>query len=230
MKDLDKTIDRILKVDPTLEEKLVPIKNKLKKFPGRRLSYWKELLALLNSDPLIVNNPKRSEISKIFTVKKRMSHQQLNSFKPVTPADRVIGVIPENFSDEIKRHDREYIAIAKLNVEAVLTNSNELKAEVLRRGNLLEIHNKKIWLKLRDYFKLWDKPANCTIKKQENGLLAMVDAQPSLYSGMAGIQGRPQLPDDQSGSGGPPSIFRVDPNSLRQLFQALGFEPPPDEE
>jgi len=226
MKNLDKTIDRILKVDPTLEEKLVPIKNKLKKFPGRRLSYWKELLALLNSDPSIVNNPKRTEISKIFNVKKRTSHQQLNSFKMVTPADRVIGVIPENFSDEIKRHDREYIAIAKLNVEAVLTDSTELKAEVLRRGTLLEIHNKKIWLKLRDYFKLWDKPANnCTIKKQENGLLAMVDTQPPVYSGM-GILGRSQLPDNQ----GPPNTFKVDPNSLRQFFQALGFEPPPDEE
>jgi hypothetical protein len=226
MKNLDKTIERILKVDPTLEEKLIPIKNKFKKFPDRHMSYWKELITLLNNDPSITNSPKRAEISKIFTVKKRTSHQQLNSFKVITPADRIIGVIPENFSDEIKRHDREYIAIAKLNVEAVLTDSSELKAEVLRRGNLLEIHNKKIWLKLRDYFKLWDKPANCTIKKQENGLLAMVDTQP-LYSGISGMPGRPQLPDGQSG---PPSIFRVDPNSLRQLFQALGFEPPPDEE
>jgi hypothetical protein len=113
-----------------------------------------------------------------------------------------------------------------LNVEAVLTDSTELKAEVLRRGTLLEIHNKKIWLKLRDYFKLWDKPANnCTIKKQENGLLAMVDTQPPVHSGM-GILGRSQLPDNQ----GPPNTFKVDPNSLRQFFQALGFEPPPDEE
>ena len=144
----------------------------------------------------------------------------------VTPADRVIGVIPENFSDEIKRHDREYIAIAKLNVEAVLTDSTELKAEVLRRGTLLEIHNKKIWLKLRDYFQLWDKPANnCTIKKQENGLLAMVDTPPPSFSGMMS-GGRPQMPDGN----GLPNIFRVDPNNLRQFFQALGLEPPSDEE
>jgi hypothetical protein len=222
MKNLNKTIDRILKVDPTLEDKLVPIKNKLKKFPSRSMNYWKELLELLNSDPSIVNHPKRTEISKIFTVKKRTPHQQLYSFKIVTPSDHVIGVIPENFADEIKRHDREYIAITKLNVEAVLTENPELKAEVLRRGNLLEIHNKKIWFKLRDHFQLWDRSLSCTIKKQENGLLVMVEPAQRSNMGFPGLGQPQQLP----GPSGMPNIFKIDPNDLKQFLQSLGLEPP----
>jgi len=217
MKDLNKTIDRILKVDPTLEEKLIPIKNKLKKFPGRSMNYWKELLDFLNTDPSLVNHPKRTEISKIFT--KRKARQQLNSFEMITPNDHVIGVLPENLADEIKRHDREYIAISKMNVEAVLTKSSELRAQVLRRGNLLEIHNKKIWFKLRDHFQLWDRSHYCTIKKLESGLLAMAEpVQPPNV----GMPGRPQqLPNGPS--------FRIDPNIFKQFLQFLGLEPPPEE-
>jgi hypothetical protein len=220
MKDLGKTIDRLLKVDPALEEKLLPIKNKWKKYPGRSMNYWKELITFLNTDPSMLKHPKRPEISSIFAVKKRPVRQQLNSFEMVIPNDRIIGVIPENLSDEIKRHDREYIDVAKLQVEAVLTKSDALKAEVHRRGSILEIHNKKIWVKLKDHFRMWDQTVNVSIKKQENGLLAMVET-PLPHQGFGGPG--PQLPGP---TGGLPNVFRIDPNTFRQFLQSLGLEPP----
>jgi hypothetical protein len=221
MKNLGKTIDRLLEVDPTLEEKLIPLKNKWMKYPGRSMTYWKELITFLNTDPML-KHPKRPEMSHLFEIKKRPVRQRLNSFEKVTPADRILGVIPENLSDEIKRHDREYIEIAKLHVEAVLTRSNELKTEVHRRGSLLEIQNKKIWFKLKEHFQMWDQTVNVSIKKQENGLLAMVEALQAGY---------PQLPAAQQSPGGQglPNAFRVDPNTLRQFLQSLGLEPPPEE-
>jgi hypothetical protein len=210
MKNLGKTIDKLLKVDPTLEEKLLPIKAKWKKYPGRSINYWKELITYLNTDPSILNHPKRPEISDIFTPKKRPTRQQLNSFEMVSPTDRVLGIIPENLADEVRHHDHQAIEIAKVHVEANITKSPDLMAQVNRKEAILEINNKKIWLRLKDHFQLWDRSANVTIKKQENGLLALTEY--------------PNIPRRPS-----PGIMRIDPNTFGQFLQSLGLEPPPED-
>jgi hypothetical protein len=221
MKNLGKTIDRLLKVDPALEDKLIPIKNKWKKYPGKSMSYWKELIDFLNTDPDMVNHPKRPEIHDIFTVKKRPQRQHLNSFEAVNPTDTILGVIPENLADEIKRHDRQSIEVTKLHVEANITRCADLLAEVSRKESFLDISNKKLWHKLKDYFQLWGRNSNVSIKKQENGLLAMVEyPYPSM----------PQRPSSMSHGNSNPNIIKMDPNSLRQFLQFLGMDPPPSDE
>ena len=55
MKNLGKTIDQLIQMEPGLEGKLLQIKNKWKRFPERALAYWKELLNYLNTVPSILS-------------------------------------------------------------------------------------------------------------------------------------------------------------------------------
>jgi hypothetical protein len=210
MKNLGKTIDRIIKVDPDLEGKLLSIKNKWKKTPSKTMNYWNELLALLNSNP---EHPKRLEIKNIISPKKRVERKQLYSFEEILPTDRNLGALPEGLSDIIKRHDRQSINASKLRVEASLTRNEALLAEVCRKEVLLDINSKKIWLAIKDHFNLWNKPAgNYSIKKY-NGLLVLIEpAKQGMPPSFVG-----------------PGIVKMDYNTLKQFMQYLGMDPPPEE-
>jgi len=209
MKNLGKTIDQILKVDPSLEGKLTPIKNKWKKFPSRTMNYWKEFLDYLNS-PSLLSHPKRSEMKDIIS-KQVTRKSPLYSFEDCTPLDKIIGAIPENLADIIRRHDRLSIEIAKLNIEAEITKNADLKAEVARKEALLDINSKKLWFNLRDTFQLWKRPVNFTIKKN-NGLLVLVETMPANIPAFIG-----------------PGIVKMDETTLRQFLQYLGYNPPSEE-
>jgi hypothetical protein len=141
LKNLGRTIDKILKIDPTLEEKLNSIKNKWKKTPAKTLSCWKELLEILNSDPLL-HHPKRNEIKMVINPKKRASRTNFTSFEQTSPGDKFVGVIPENIADDLRRHNRQSIAVAKLNTEASLTRNMAIAAEVARKETILLIYGK----------------------------------------------------------------------------------------
>lgn len=210
MKNLGKTIDRILKIDPDLEGKLIPIKNKWKRYPSKSLNYWKELLTFLNSNP---EHPKRLEIKNIISPKKKVGIKQLYSFDEALPTDRSIGAIPEGISDIIKRHDRQSIEVAKLRVEASLTRNEALLSEVARKEVLLDINSKKIWLAVKDHFHLWNKPTgNYSIKRDNYGLLLLVEPA------------KQGMPPSFLG----PGIVKMDYDTLRQFMQYLGMDTPPE--
>lgn len=209
MKNLGKTIDRILKIDPDLEGKLVPIRNKWERYPAKTKNYWKELLDFLNSDPLNYH-PRREEIRNIL-ISKRKEKKQTYSFQAVTSSDEVLGAIPENVSDLIKRHDRQSIEVAKLRVEATMTYNQELLSEVVRKEVLLDINTKKIWVSLKDYFKLWNKTNSYNIKSKD-GLLVLVEQQQQNAPSFIG-----------------PGIVKMDANTLKQFLQYLGYDQMPDQ-
>jgi hypothetical protein len=142
LKNLGKTIERIIKVDPALENKLNPIKTKWKKYPSRTMNYWKELIDLLNSSPLL-SHPKREIIRDIVSSKRRAIRQHLNSFEPVLQSDKIVGIVPENVADIIRRHDRQTINVSKLHLEANMTRNVSLAAEVSRKETLLDLMSKK---------------------------------------------------------------------------------------
>ena len=206
MKSLGKTIDRILKIDPDLASDLGPIKAKWQRFPSKTQGYWKELLLLLNSESL-QEHPRRDEIKGIVTETKKHPRQTY-TFTEAAATDRVIGVIPEHISDVVRRYDRAAIKLAKSQVVANMTRDVGLLAELSRNETLLEIGMRKMWLMLKDHFKLWDKPMSFTIKKG-GPVLVLVENPPNP-------QGMP--------------IMRLDPNTLRQFLGMMGMGLPPDME
>jgi len=209
LKNLGKTIDRIIKVDPALEDKLSSIKTKWKRYPSKAMDYWKELIDFLNSDPLM-GHPHRSEIKEILNPKRRPRRRHLYSFEPVNQTDKVIGIIPENIADVVRRHDRTTIEVSKLHMEANMTRNIDLIAEVSRKETLLDITSKKIWLELRDYYQLWANPANMSIKCHENFLVVVEQTQSNISPSIMG-----------------PGLVKMDPITLRQFLQFLnGMEPP----
>lgn len=207
MKNLGKTIDRILKIDPTLEEKLLAIKNKWRRFPSKRLSYWKELLDFLNSDS-VVTHPKRSEIKNVLTSTSiPVKRHHFYSFEECLPSDHILGVIPENLLDKLRRHDRQSLEAAKMRVEVEVTRNQQLLAKVSRREALLELNTKKIWIILRDHFNLWGRQSNYSIKKNKDFIVLVDTSAAPTFMG--------------------PNIVKMDQNTLRQFMQFLG-QPPED--
>jgi hypothetical protein len=209
LKNLGKTIDRLIKIDPKFEKELIPIKSKWERCPSKTMSYWKELLKFLNSNTLL-NHPKRSEIKDVLNSKKK-STKQLNSFDVVLPGDIIVGLIPENISDSIRKHDYQTINNAKLAIEANMTHNTDMLHRILRKEAFLEISTKKIWVALKDYFKLWNKVSNFSIKIKDN-MLVLVELLPIIPQNMMGN----------------PAVIKMDPNTMRNFFKFLGLNPPED--
>lgn len=203
MKNLGKTIDRLIKVAPNLEKKLVQIKNKWEKHPSKTDDCWKELLKYLNSGNLM-NHPKRDEMKDILNSKKKRT-QEVYSFESVHSNDIIIGIIPENIADIVRRHDRRSIRTAKLRVEASLTKNEKLMAQVFRKEMLLEISTKNLWIKIKDHFDLWTKPVTHSIKSKNN-LLVLVE------------QGHP--PPQILGQG----VVKMDSTTFKNFLRFLGID------
>lgn len=202
MKNLGRTIDKILKVDPSLEKPLIKIKNRWKRRPS--MQHWEELLSFLNSDPLM-EHPDRETFRDIIT-SKPSTPAHTYTFEKLHPQDNVLGILPENLADAIRRHDRKTLKTAKKQVEAAMTHNMELRTQLERESTLLEISAKKIWLALKDHFDLWGQTTTFTVKKGEGETALVLVSSPA-----------PLIP---------PSVqrFQVPPNSL---FRMLGLEPPP---
>jgi len=214
MKDLGRTIDRILKVDPALGEFLIPIKNKWRKFPARTMNYWKELTDVLNSDGLMAH-PRRTEIKSILVTTRRPV-KKLSSFDQVTPNEKVVGIIPENLADRIRRHDRITIELSKKRVEASMTKNSELAAEVSKKEMAMELAMKRTWYDLKTMFKLWNKPSSYGIRRKDP-LLVLVEMVP--------VAPRLQVMPGSTPSNG---AIKLDREMMRKFFEFMGMEPPPD--
>lgn len=214
MKSLPKTIDRILKLDPNLESSLVPIKNGVKRNPQKSLQYWKQLLSILNSQEM-AGHPKRNEIKGILTFK-RKTPGTIYTFETVAPDDTIIGVIPENMADRIRRYDRLTIKMAKIQTEASMTRNMPVLVDLQRKQCLIEIELKKLWVALKDHFDLWSQNCPYCIKNR-GGVLVLTVKNPGQQQGGGG------------NNGGSPVGFIGDPRMLREIFRRMGLEPPEEE-
>ena len=209
MKNLGRTIDRLIKVDPRFEEVLSQLKMKWKKYPAKEMNYWEEMFEYLNSLN-IQNHPKVSEIKNIVVPKQRI-HKRIYSFEDVTPQDIILGAIPENIADQIKRHDRQAITLAKMRTEASMTRDPELISTATRKEALQEVSMKRIWIALKDHFRIWAKQSNFTIKKKGT-LLVLTEMNP-------------QVPPQFIG----PGIVKMDSDTLKKFMKFLGMDVPEDE-
>jgi len=207
MKSLGKTIDRLIKIDPGLEKDLIRIKNKWMRNPSRTTYYWKELLTYLNTGDLIIH-PKRQEMKDVLNPKKKQE-KKLYSFSPMENDEVLVGTIPENMADLIRRHDRYSIRVAKMRVEATLTGDAALTTEVIRKESLLEINTKKIWAMLRDQFNLWSNTAPCFIRIKNN--LLVVVSKKSISNPLS-------------------NLVNMDPDTFKSFLRFLGLNNPPTED
>ena len=210
MKNLGRTIDQLIKIEPVIGEKLLRIKDKWKRYPKRADYYWQELLNFLNTEPSIINHPDRPQMKDVI-VSKSTRKRQRTCFESVTPSDKVVGIIPENIVDKIIRQDQQSIQYSKMRVEANMTRDLDLLGQVSRSELLLEIAVKKVWVELKDHFKLWNKLISHVIKTNNNGAYVLVE-----------------LPSSQT-SGPVPNIIRMDQNSMRNFFKSLGLDMPGEE-
>jgi hypothetical protein len=208
VKNLGKTIDSLIRIDPDFEEKLKPIKNKWRRWPYKTMEYWAELLEILNTNTM-VNHPQREEIRDAINTKTKRKHK-LYSFDTILPGDKIIGNIPDNIADKIRRQDHRSIDIAKLRVEADLTRNLDLMADLVRRDFLLEIETKKVWVILRDHFKLWKRAGSYNIRSKD-GVLFLV---------------MPQV--NQQAKYVKPGVLNVNPELLKRFFRYMGLDLPPD--
>ena len=205
MKNLGITIDRILKIDPKLHDLLLPIKNKWEKYPSRAMKYWKDLGNTLNS---IRNHPNWLEIRNI-VISKNRPNKKLESFDEASNNEKVIGVIPENLSDIIRKNDRIAIKIAKDRIEASMTKNVETMAILSRKESKSEISMKKIWFNLKDHFKLWDKPCSYGIRKK--GPFLVLVSIPNPVNTL-----------NQTPNGG---IMRMDQDMFKKFLGMMGMDP-----
>lgn len=220
MKNLSKTVDRILKIEPSLEALLIPIKIKWDKGP-RKMIYWKQLFKILNSE-IPKTHPKRFEIQNIFSVKKSSVKKKLYTFEFPSLNETVIGTIPEHLEGIIRRNDRMKIKHAKQILEAKLTHNDVLMVEANKQSEKLEIEEKKIWFNIKNYFNIWkvNVPTSFFIREKEGLLVLTAIDYPS-----GPIMGSPDTPDS--------FVIRMNNDIFKKFLKYLndfppfpGFQPP----
>ena len=172
------------------------------------MSYWKDLLNVLNSDDLMTH-PKRSEIRNILMPAKRVE-RKVNSFDDITPNDKVLGVLPENIADRIRRHDRIFIEMSKQHTEAVITKNSKMITELSRRNAKQEIQLKRIWFDIKEHFGLWDCECQYSIKKKDNILVLAVTQEQ-------------QGPIPGSGPHG--GVIMMNPDKFKDFLRMFGINP-----
>lgn len=203
MKNIGRTIDTLIRIDPDFGRKLKIIKSKWKRWPQKTSDYWAELLEYLNTSNLR-NHPKREMIRRALNPKKSKK-QVLYSFEDVGRNDVIVGPVPEDWADKIRKQDRRYIEIAKLRLEAEMTHNTALMIDLVRKDNILEIETKKMWVDLRDHFDLWAKAGSYNIRNKE-GTLFMVASQLN----------HPQILK--------PGLIKVTPEIMREFYRFMGYD------
>jgi len=225
MKNLGKTIEKILRIEPELESDLSNIKSKWKRYPKRSMLYWKQLFQVLNSDGML-QHPKRNEIKNIL-IPQRRDVKHAYSFEEAGPNESIIGLIPENISDKIKQHDRLSIKLGKRGVEASMTRNKDMMVDLQRHHARMEINLKKIWFDIKDHFHLWDKGGHYTIKKRGSFLVLSLKQQPRPQYQMPSPPPPSSSPDIPLDAPDGVGFIKMHPNMLKEFFKYLGMTPPP---
>ena len=216
MKNLGHTIDRLKTVLPKHRPVLQSIKTKWKKYPKREELYWGELLKVLNEDE-IRNSGGWEKVKRI--INPPVNTRKIKySIPPMHSSDKVLGVLPEDLSDKIKRYDRSLIALEKKKVEAAITRDSEDLTKIRRSAYIHEIRIKKLWIDIKDKLNLWhiDNGTNISLRDKDGLLVVIHESRQNIhpFQGM----GRP-------GSG---KMISMDEDSLRNLFNSMGIDPPPE--
>jgi len=202
MKNFGYTIDRLIKLDPNLKPTLSELKQKWQKRPSKVDSYWKKLLDYLNS-PVIKEHPERNKIKDIIS-KPRARKDYSSCFTGIAPNETSIGIIPENLSCRISKHNRKTILLARDSAEFRLTGNPSLMYKISRRGSLLHIESAKIWVELKDHFRLWENNNSYGIRIKQGVLVLVEIEQRKAPSGI--------IPFNPSG------IIPFNPDLLKKLF------------
>lgn len=217
MKDFGKTVDRIIKIEPNLDIRLTPIKIKWEKYPKKATTYWEQLLKVLNTE-VGPQHPKRAEIQGILSFKRKPT-KKIYSFEFPTESETVQGFIPEHLEYRLKKYDRMQIDLAKMGIEARLTHNRDLAIKLARQSEFLEANQKKLWVEIKDYFKLWavEGPITFFIRLHKDGCLVLTSIS-TMQRGPQGMQGQ---------DNGDSFLMRLDPDVLKKFFRFLNIQPPP---
>jgi hypothetical protein len=204
MRNLSKTVDRILKVEPALESQLLPIKSKWER--SNRSIYWKQLLKILNT-VVTSDHPKRQEIRNIF-IKKPVTSKVRYTFDAPSQIERVLGVVPEDLECKLRKYDRLQVALSKKALEAQMTHDETLINDVSRKHEKLEIKQKIAWSTLKDRFKLWDinEPTSFFIREKDSLLVLTAT----------------KTPQGPFGGGTGRSVIPIDQDTIQKLLRLLG--------
>jgi hypothetical protein len=213
MKNLGRAIDQILKIEPSLDVRLMPIKIRWENNPRKAPAYWTQLLKILNIE-VGPNHPKRMEIQGVLVSKKKLSKKQY-TFEPPSETEKILGVIPENLEFRFKKYDQMQIQIAKRGLEARLTHNRNLMIQLTRQTEILEVNQKKLWFDLKNHFNLWSLEGNHTllIRQHKDGYLLLTVTQTQQLS--------------HSIQEGDSFLMRMDPELLKRFFKFLNMQPPP---
>jgi hypothetical protein len=215
LRNLAKTIDKILNIYPNLEDQLLPIK--LLWVKNHRNLYWEKLLNVLNSK-IDINDSRRLQIQNVLNPKKRIP-KILNTFEPPTPLETIIGVIPENIGSQLRKYDRLQVSYAKITIEAKMTHNRAMLIDVMKKTEKLEIAQKKLWMEVKDHFNLWDvdNPSSFFIRSQGPVLV--------LTTIKLGGQGRGPggIPHDPSEG----FFIKMDGDTLKKFFRYINTPLPP---
>jgi hypothetical protein len=209
MRNLSKTVDRILKVEPSLGDQLLPIKSKWEK--SNRSVYWRQLIRILNTT-ITAAHPKHQEIRNIFYVQK--SHVRTRyTFETPAPSETVMGVIPEDLECRLRKFDRQQIALAKKAIEAQMTHDETAINEVAKQHEKLDLKQRQVWSALKDRFKLWEINEPCSFFIRIRDSLLVLTSQKSQQHF------------------GPVKRIPVDGDSIQRFLKMLGLSPdgPPPE-
>jgi len=218
MRNLSKTIDRILKIEPNLEGFLTPIKEKWDKGP-KRTAYWKQLFKILNSE-ISPTHPRRGEIQNMFMQKSRKIPRKTYTFENPSPVETVVGIIPEFMESQVRKNDRMQIDLAKLAIEARLTHNEDLMIEVNRRTEKLDISQKKIWFDIKNYFNVWKVSIPTSFFIRSKGSLLALTSVRINPAQMGNLSSNPE--------GFPESyMIRMDNETLKKFLKYLNISPPP---
>jgi hypothetical protein len=225
MLNLGRTIDRILEIEPNLSPQLISLKGKWEKKPKKL--YWKKLFDVLNTE-IVPQHPKRAEIQSILVPKKRTTEKK-STFEAPTPVETVVGTIPENLECRLRRMDKNQIELASKSTEARMTHDTSLMLKLIRKTELLEIEQRKIWFELKDHFSLWglDGPINYLVRSKDTTLI------------LTCVSSNPRFPERNISSeekSGPPVfhesssenfIIRMDSDMIKRFFKFFNIPFPP---
>ena len=219
MRNLSKTVDRILKIEPALDAFLVPIKIKWEKTHRNEL-YWNKLMNVLNSE-IIPGHPKRTQIQSLFTPRKRPPKKRY-TFEVPGPTESIIGPIPEHLEGRLRKLDHLQVDYAKMATEARMTHNEPLLIDLAKRLEKLDIDQKRLWWEIKGYFNLWNTvTATSFFIRYKEPLLVLTSDK--IMGGPGNGPGPINLPNP-SGEG---YFVKMDSDMLRKFFWSLNMPPPP---
>ena len=219
MKNVSKTVDRILKIEPTLDALLVPIKIKWEKTHRNEL-YWTKLMKVLNSE-IIPGHPKRTQIQSLLAPRKKPP-KKLYTFEIPGSTESIVGPIPEHIEGRLRRLDHLQVEYAKMATGARMTHNEPMLMDLTKKFEKLDIDQKRLWWEIKEHFNLWSVGSSTSFFIRYKEPLLVLTSERIL--GGPGNGPGPVGPSNPSGEG---FFVKMDSDMLRKFFRSLNIPPPP---